>query len=53
MRVALRSAPLLLIGVALVGCGKDSGGTTGSASQPIAKLDTSKPSVLLKIPSMH
>jgi hypothetical protein len=53
MRVAWRSAPLLLIGVALIGCSKDSGksANSGPSSQPV--VDSSKPTVELKIPSMH
>lgn len=53
MRVVLRSAPFLLIGVALIGCSKESGKNAGSAPSPQAKVDTSQPSVELKIPSMH
>jgi len=50
MRI-MRSVPLLLLGVALVGCGKEQGGAAASAAP--AKLDPSLPTVTLKIPSMH
>jgi hypothetical protein len=47
MRVALQTAPLLLIGFALIGCSKEGNG------QPQSKVDPSLPTVELKIPSMH
>jgi hypothetical protein len=53
MRVVFRSAPFLLIGFALIGCSKESGKNAGSAPSSQAKVDPSKPSVELKIPSMH
>ena len=49
MRVALQTAPLLLIGFALIGCGKEDNGKP----QPQGKVDPSLPTVELKIPSMH
>ena len=51
MRVALQTAPLLLMSFLLVGCGKERGGNSGS--QPQGKVDPSLPTVSLNIPSMH
>jgi hypothetical protein len=48
MRVVLRTAPLLLIGIALIGCGKKSGG-----NRPAANTDPNSPTVVLSIPEMH
>jgi hypothetical protein len=52
MRFALQTAPLLLIGFALVGCSKETGSSSKAPPQPKA-ADSSKPLVTLKIPSMH
>jgi hypothetical protein len=51
MRVLLQTAPLLLIGLVSIGCGKER--ASGSGSQPQGKLDPGLPSVTLNIPSMH
>jgi hypothetical protein len=54
MRVVLRSAPLLLIGIALIGCSKENGKRADSGPFPQPKaMDSNLPSVELKIPSMH
>jgi hypothetical protein len=47
MRVALQTGPLLVMGIVLIGCGKERG------SQPQGKVDPSLPTVTLNIPSMH
>ena len=47
MRFALQTAPLLVIGIALIGCGKEKG------DPPQSKVDPSLPTVTLNIPSMH
>lgn len=46
MRSASRTAPLLLIGVALIGCGKENGG------QSQGKVDPSLPVVSITIPDL-
>jgi hypothetical protein len=54
MRFALWSAPLLLIGLGLIGCSKESGRKADSGPSPQPKVvDSSKPLAELKIPSMH
>jgi hypothetical protein len=53
MRVMLGTGPLLLVGFALIGCGKDPGGQADPGSLPQATTDSASPTVVLKIPSMH
>lgn len=57
MRVALRTTPLLVIGLALIGCGKDPAGSGPGQSQPKAgqprtEVTSNLPTVTLKIPGM-
>ena len=52
MRVALRAAPFLLIGIALVGCANGSD-KSDSASQSSPPLDPSLPTVTVNVPGMH
>jgi hypothetical protein len=57
MGVALRMTPLLVIALALIGCGKDSSGSGPGQSQPKAgeprtEATSNLPTVTLKIPGM-
>ena len=53
MRVVSRTAPLLLIGFALIGCSKQSSGKAASGNPPEPSADAGSPTVVLNIPSMH
>jgi hypothetical protein len=57
MGVALRTTPLLVIGLALIGCGKDPAGSGPGQSQPKAgqprtEATSNLPTVTLRIPGM-
>ena len=57
MRIALRTTPLLVIGFALIGCGKDSGGSSPArlpsrADQARTETTSDLPMVTLEIPGM-
>jgi hypothetical protein len=57
MGVALRTTPLLVIGLALIGCGKDPAGsgpgqTRTKADQTRTDAASNLPTVTLKIPGM-
>lgn len=50
MRVVLRTAPLLLIGIVAIGCEKERSGNSGG--QPQGKVDPNLPAVTLNVPGM-
>jgi hypothetical protein len=57
MRVAVRTTPLLMIGLVLIGCGKNPAGNGPRQSQPKGdqprtEATSNLPTVKLKIPGM-
>ncbi len=57
MGVALRTTPLLVVGLALIGCGKEPaenvpGQSRPRADQPRTETTSNLPTVTLKIPGM-
>jgi hypothetical protein len=57
MSVALRTTPLLVVGLALLGCGPDPAGNGPGQSRPKADVPRSQassnlPTVTLKVPGM-
>jgi hypothetical protein len=57
MRVALRTTPLLVVGLALLGCSQDPAGNGPGASRPKADVarsgaNSNLPTVTLKVPGM-